>query len=73
MLEARKVVREVKPGMVTPADISRTMLNKIIDLENELGRLKKRLKEKEVVTKIIEDDVNRLNYIQEELQGILPE
>jgi hypothetical protein len=35
--------------------------------------LKKRLKEKEVEAKIIEDDVNRLNYIQEELQGILPE
>jgi len=60
-------------GMVKPSDISRTMLNKIIDLENELGRLKKRLKEKEAEAKIIEGDVNRLNYIQEELQGILPE
>ena len=73
MLEAREVVRELKPGVVTPADISRAMLNKIIDLENELGRMKKRLKEKEVEAKVIEDDVNRLNYIQEELQGILPE
>ena len=73
MLKAREGVREVKPDIVAPADISQTMLNKIIDLENQLGRLKKRVKKKEVRTKIIEDDVNRLNYIQEELQEILPE
>ena len=36
-------------------------------------RLKKRLKKKEEKVSISEEDVNRLEYIQEELQEILPE
>ena len=49
------------------------MLNKVIDLEHEIEKLKQRLKKKDEKTPINEDDINRLEYIQEELQGILPE
>ena len=51
-----------------PTDIIQTLLNSIIDLENELGRLKKRFKKKE--GSISEDDIDRLRYIQEEIQAI---
>jgi hypothetical protein len=48
------------------------MLNSIIDLENELKRLKKRIKSKELEAQIEEDEVDRLKYVQEEIQAILP-
>ncbi len=73
MLKAREMVQKVIPDEVEPTDISETMLRKVIDLENEIDRLKKRLKKKEERIIISEDDMNRLEYIQEELQEILPE
>lgn len=73
ILKAMEVVREVTPEEAVPADISQTMLRKVIDLEKEIKRLKKRLKKKEEEVSISEDDVNRLEYIQEDLQKILPE
>lgn len=71
MLKAREVVRKAMPDDEAPTDMSQIMLKKIIDLENEIGRLKKRLEKKEEKTAISEYDVSRLEYIQEELRGIL--
>ena len=48
------------------------MLNTVIDLENELKKLKKRIKSKEMETIIGAVEVDRLKYVQEELQEILP-
>ena len=49
------------------------MLNKVIDLEHEIEKLKKRLTEKDEKATITDEDMSKLEYIQEELQGILPE
>jgi metallo-beta-lactamase family protein len=72
-LKAREVVREEGPAEVMPPEISQAMLNKVIDLEHEIEKLKKRLKEKDEKATITDEDVSKLEYIQEELQGILPE
>jgi hypothetical protein len=47
------------------------MMNNIIDLENELKALKKRVNSNEMKDRIDEDEVDLLKYIQEELQTIL--
>jgi len=47
------------------------MLNRIIDLENELKKLKKRMKTEDMERQLTEDEVDRLKYVQEELQAIL--
>jgi len=73
ILKAKKVVREEVPAEVKPIDISQTMLNKVIDLEHEIEILKKRLEKKDEKTTITEEDINRLESIQEELQEIIPE
>jgi hypothetical protein len=44
------------------------MLNAILDLENELKLLRRRMKSRE---KIGEEDVDRVKYIQEEIKGML--
>ena len=62
---------EVQEEKEIPIDYGRTMLNNIIDLEKELDRLKRRIREKGVKEKINEDDVDKLKYVQEELQDIL--
>ena len=48
------------------------MLNTIVDLENELKRIKKQAKSRDVGERMEEDDVDRLEYIREELETILP-
>jgi metallo-beta-lactamase family protein len=73
VLKAREVAFE-KPSVAEPApDITTIMSNTILDLEKELKALKKRLKSTKQREKIGEDDVDRLRYIQEELQGMLSE
>jgi hypothetical protein len=52
-------------------DMTNMMLNSIIDLENELKLLKKKVKSKEADAKIDEDDVDQLKYVQKEIQQIL--
>jgi len=46
------------------------MLNTIIDLENELKALKKRVKSGEMGEMIGEDEIDRLKYIQDELDSV---
>ncbi|MCP4570279.1 MAG: MBL fold metallo-hydrolase, partial [FCB group bacterium] len=62
-----------KPEKPVPApDVKTMMLNTIVDLENELKRLKKQAKSMEAGQRPAEDDVDRLAYIREELEAILP-
>jgi len=46
------------------------MINTIIDLENELKALKKRVKSGEMGETIGEDEIDRLKYIQDELGSV---
>jgi metallo-beta-lactamase family protein len=73
LLKAREVVREEVPAEVMPEEVGQTILNKVFDLEHEIERLKKRLTEKDEKVAITDEDVSKLEYIQEELQGIIPE
>jgi metallo-beta-lactamase family protein len=70
-LKTREVAREERPAEVTPIEISQTMLNKVIDLEREIERLKKRLAEKDDKAIVTDEDMSKLEYIQKELRGIL--
>jgi metallo-beta-lactamase family protein len=68
ILKPREIIRETIPAEEEPIDILQTSLNRIIDLENELDRLKNWFKKRgEAIT---EDDMDRLQYIQEELRAI---
>ncbi|MCJ7593447.1 MAG: MBL fold metallo-hydrolase, partial [Desulfobacterales bacterium] len=73
VLKPREVIVEGPAEEEVAPDIQADMLNKIIDLENELKVLKKELKAKGIQDKIGEDDVERLIYVQEELQAVLSE
>jgi hypothetical protein len=52
-------------------DLETTMMNTVIDLEKELKDLKQRIKAKGIPKTIEEDDLDRLKFVQEELQAIL--
>ncbi|GAG31593.1 unnamed protein product, partial [marine sediment metagenome] len=71
ILGPREVAFEKPKVAELLSDVKTMMLNTIIDLENELKMLKKRIKSEEIEEEIVEDDVGRLKYIQEELQAIL--
>ena len=71
ILKPKKMPLEVEEEREAPIDYSQRMLNNIIDLEKELNKLKKRIQVKEAKEKINEDDVDKLKYVQEELQDIL--
>jgi metallo-beta-lactamase family protein len=63
-----------KPGKPAPKpDVQTMMLNTIVDLENELKRIKKQVKSRKTGKRILDDDVDRLAYIREELETLLPE
>ncbi|MFH1624525.1 MAG: MBL fold metallo-hydrolase [Pseudomonadota bacterium] len=61
----KPVAEELAPSM------SLALLNTVLELEGELKALKARVESKQV--KIQEDDVDRMKYIQEELQVMLGE
>jgi len=71
MLKAREVFQKTTLDEVQPADISQTMLSKVIALEKEMNRLKNRLKEKGEELTIGEDDINAIEHIQEKVKKIL--
>jgi metallo-beta-lactamase family protein len=72
ILDKRAAASEEPVAPEPTPDVQTLMLNGLIDLENELKALRKRVKSEEAVEKIGEDDVDRLKYIQEEIQAILP-
>jgi len=72
ILSPREVSYELPEVTEKLPDAKTLMLNTVIDLENELKKLKKRIKSKEMETIIGAVEVDRLKYVQEELQEILP-
>ncbi len=60
-----------KPATAEP-EVTTLMLNAIIDLEKQIEMLKRHLKSKRSQEILTEDDVDRLQYIKEELQELLP-
>ncbi len=71
IFKPKEMALEVEEEKEIPIDYGQMMLNNIIDLEKELNRLKKRIQEKEVKETINEDEVEKLKYVQEEVQYIL--
>ena len=68
ILKRREIsVEEPEVAEITP-DIRTLALNAVIDLENELDMLKRQIKSKEMEGRLEEDHVDRIRYIQEELQ-----
>ena len=68
ILKSKGVMREAAVIQEKPRNILDISLNIIVDLEDELKRLRKRLKSNE--ENISEDDIDRLKYIKEELRAI---
>jgi metallo-beta-lactamase family protein len=71
ILKPREVSFEEPEAFEPVPDMKTLILNNIIDLENELKGLRKRIKAIKTEEKIGEDDIDRLKYIREELQTIL--
>ncbi len=71
VLKPREVIVEEPAEEEVPPNLQTEMLNRILDLENELKLLRKRIKPKEAQERIAEDDIDRIRYVHEELQAIL--
>jgi metallo-beta-lactamase family protein len=71
ILKPREVTIEEPEAPEPLIDTKTAMLNTIIDLENELKALRKRVKSGEMDKKIEEEHVDHLKYIGEELQEFL--
>lgn len=71
ILKPREVSIDESAAVQPLPDIKTMMLNSLIDLENELKLLRKKVKAEEMKEKIEEEDVDQLKYIQEEIQQIL--
>lgn len=71
ILKPREVIKEPPAVEEQPEDANLIMQNTIIDLQKELDMLKRRLKGQE--DKVGDDDIERLQYIQEEILSILSE
>jgi len=70
ILKPREVVSEKPPAEAEVADMKTPMINTIIDLENALKALRKRVKSGEMDKMIGEDEIDRLKYIQDELNSV---
>jgi metallo-beta-lactamase family protein len=73
ILQAEEVVREERRAEAALPDRSESMLRAVIDLENELGRLRRVLIQRGGDMEIGQDAVDRLQSIREELREILPD
>ena len=71
ILKAKEIEKEPPSIEDQPEDTHQLMQNTIIDLQKEIDLLTRRVKEQ--ADKIGEDDIERLKYIQEEINSILPE
>ena len=73
ILKPRKVAIE-KPAAEEPErELKTVLLNSIQDVESELKALRKRIKSKDLKEDVGEEEVDRLKYIQEELQALMGE
>jgi metallo-beta-lactamase family protein len=71
LLKPREVVEEVPDLSFGEPDVATQAQNALIDLENELKALKKRIKAKESVGELEEDDIGELQFVQEEIRALL--
>ncbi|MCU0594250.1 MAG: MBL fold metallo-hydrolase [Desulfobacterota bacterium] len=67
VLKPREVVVEKEAAPEAPPDFQAAMFNTIVDLENQLKRLKKQVQARKDLR---EDDADRLRYIEEEIRAI---
>lgn len=70
VLKPREVVVEKAAEPEALPDFQAAMFNTIVDLENHLKNLKKRVQSRKDLT---EEDVDRMKYIEEEIKGIVEE
>jgi metallo-beta-lactamase family protein len=68
VLKPREVVVEKAAEPETPPDFQTTMFNAIVDIENQLKTLKKRIQSRKDLG---EDDVDRLKYIEQEIKEMI--
>jgi len=71
VLKARETTLERPPEEAPLPDMHSTMLNTLVDLENEIKALTQRIRAAEKDEEITEHDVDRLKYVQEELKAVL--
>jgi len=70
ILKPRDLSWEKPPAEEAAPDAKTMMLNSIIDLENELKSLRKKVQSAEADTDVGEEEVDRLKYIQDELKSV---
>jgi metallo-beta-lactamase family protein len=73
ILKAREVTIEKSVAEEISPSMSSTLLNTILEMEGELMELKGRVESKKAKIQVQEEDVDRMKYIQEELQVISSE
>jgi metallo-beta-lactamase family protein len=71
VLKARETTLERPSEEELLPDMHTTMLNTVVDLENEIEALIQRIKTAEKDGEITENDIDRLLYVQEELKAVL--
>jgi metallo-beta-lactamase family protein len=67
ILKPKEISIEEPGEAEAPPDFQAAMLNAIVDLENEIKTLRKQVKASQVVS---EEDVERLEYLCEELKAV---
>jgi metallo-beta-lactamase family protein len=72
ILKPKETAYEEPPVEEAGSDTQTMILNNIVDLENALKELRKRAENKGMEEGIKEEALDRLKYIQEELQEVLP-
>jgi len=70
ILKSKELMAEELPVEEEIPDVETAMLNTIIDLENELKALRKKVKSTEVDKDMGEEEIDRLKYIQHELKSV---
>ncbi|MBN2059320.1 MAG: MBL fold metallo-hydrolase [Deltaproteobacteria bacterium] len=71
ILKPREVTVEKPEAVEEEVEITSLVLNQVIDLEKELDLLKMRIKSGTFDSENVEDDLNRLKYLQDEIRSIL--
>ena len=71
ILKSREMSFEKSEEKTPAPDVKNMMLNNLIDLENELKRLRKKISGELSPDKLGEEDADRLAYLKEELQNML--
>jgi len=71
ILKAREVALEAPTEPEAVPDLQTTLLNMIVDIENDLKLLKKEARSEGARERLGEEDLDRLKYLQGEIQAIL--